>query len=1132
MLVTTNILTDIIQRCHQRREKPLRQRRTIVTPAPYTVYPFQFNVYCAHRCPVLLNDLEEADISFMPIGRAPEYDRGPRDFGGTRFLERQGTADWRMRLWRASWGMGVYTGTPSKRDGASWHDIDFKYEALCAAPDATLACIEALVNAVRNPLLTLSKSGGLRFSCRVLDYLHPSTQETQQYIYKHNPTLEDRYHRDVFLEVLGEEGLSCWDARYEILLGNLLEPPVISQEVLFAPIDVLRAVFHEPVPSGENGVKSVATAPPTLGSYNLELAKEAFLKRGFSYAGRENISHLWTQHADPEQDVQVSLWEDEGIVWVCAATPHAGLPTTSTPITDIWDDTGILQPPHPAGSPVSDKILDVREGKLSPLAIKRPSPILQKPESPEKVEVPLEKYTAQIQDVLDRNTPILGFTTETGFSENSQIESYLLKRGMLCLNRRSPQRAYASEKYFQAEKVPSVVRWKPRMYLWEQAKDIPVDVRMETPFQQGNVCEDPERCVSLEEKGGNPSESICPECPVYTQCQQEGYLSQFSRFQDAEVQIAAIPQLFFNPQYAEMLDGFLHPSGETERFCMIDAVEVHELFLNCHLSKEILEAWTVDWQGQVLGNFANFLLNNLELKDQPDSGIVKRVRSAIQAFEQQAEEIARQMCLVNVLGKVVPRGVVDSETGEELARFSIEFQNGAAAYIPVNDKTTDKLATQRLPFFPLDSFVLNERMRIPMSITQAIKLGVLDTTTVENIQGFPTVCRDSTWTFWHQLKRFFAHYTRDADAPMFWDREVLRFWVPPVLHQSVNPLMLVSSTPLEHHLRAAFPDQDIEGVHTEPAAWLQGNQVFQIRTGTYPIETILDYDKAWNGVSLSKIGRDLFLGIHAEIERDPNVKHVIITYRTLTQYLKDILADQNACGIIDFKYTGELESTFEDAQTIWIVGTPRWGQSTFWRRSQMLFGNHETPLSYDEESGAYAYKDERVQSVYEQNVVGLLKKIVGQTGLHRSSGKRIVLVSSVPLPGITDRPETLLFDWEDFLVAGTLDGLPEVIATRQHFEIERDNLTANASRTEVERVLGCSPRQANRVLKKLRGGRNLRVPFREQTLSLLANGEKTTAELVHAIEGHPKAINSELTRLVKAGEIRKVRRGLYALPQA
>ena len=52
---------------------------------------------------------------------------------------------------------------------------------------------------------------------------------------------------------------------------------------------------------------------------------------------------------------------------------------------------------------------------------------------------------------------------------------------------------------------------------------------MAAPFQHGNVCEDAERCDALEKKGGDPSESICPKCPVYMECQERGYLSQPAR---------------------------------------------------------------------------------------------------------------------------------------------------------------------------------------------------------------------------------------------------------------------------------------------------------------------------------------------------------------------------------------------------------------------------------------------------------------------------------------------------------------------------------------------------------------------------------------------------------------------------
>ena len=53
-------------------------------------------------------------------------------------------------------------------------------------------------------------------------------------------------------------------------------------------------------------------------------------------------------------------------------------------------------------------------------------------------------------------------------------------------------------------------------------------------------------------------------------------------------------------------------------------------------------------------------------------------------------------------------------------------------------------------------------------MSQAIELGILDTSTVENIQRFPTVYSNRNWTFWHHLKHFFAYYEWDADAPMMW----------------------------------------------------------------------------------------------------------------------------------------------------------------------------------------------------------------------------------------------------------------------------------------------------------------------------------------------------------------------------
>ena len=771
-----NSLRNIIRRCHQQQEKSLRQRKTIVKPALYKNYPYHFTVHCARGHAVRLYELEQAEISFMPIGHAPEYDHAPADYGGERFLKRQRTRDWPPRRWYASWGIQVYTGMPSGRDDAQWHDINFKYDAIYAAPDAVSTCIEALINSVENPLLTLTKSGGLRFSCRVLNYLHPNTDKAKQYIHKYVPTREDPKHRDVFLELLGEEGYSRWDARYEILLGDLLEPPIITKDVLFAPINLLRDALHDPVPSSNQ---------------------------------------------------------------------------TST--LDSSDDTE-TQPPLPGpGLPIDEKILAIRESKLSPLAIKRSSPVLRK----------------------------------------------------------------------------------------SAREDLQQEIR-------------PLHVIEHDE--------------------QTGWL------------------------------------------CAVDTSGASVHFRETSISKDILEAWETNWQETALGNFAKALLNALESRRDPYENPVRRVRMATQAFKGQEETLIQQM---------------------------------------------------------------NEE--------------------------------DPNQTLWSQLKHFFQHYQRDADAPMVWDDNVLQFWLPSTLD-----------------VEKALPNEE-KNSNSKP--WLAGNQVFQLRTSIYSVHEILNYENNWDELELSVIAQYFFRGIYAEIESDPNVQHVLVSNLRVHELMGNLALKENIHCISHIKRVinaKPIGKAFESADVIWIVGPPYWPPHLMWKQAQILFGNDTEPLSYDVKFNPYGYKDERIQSLYEQNIVGILTHLIGRARLDRFSNKTVVLLTGIPLPGITDRPETLLFDWEDFEIAGRLDRLAETIAIRERFEEERANLTVESGREKVEQVLGVSRSQANRILMKLRGGK--RPTMQEQIHILLSDGEKKTAELVSVIEGHPNAVKNELKRLVEMGEIVKVRRAVYALP--
>ena len=589
----------------------------------------------------------------------------------------------------------------------------------------------------------------------------------------------------------------------------------------------------------------------------LDLAKEAFFKRGFSYVREEDGFHYWRREGMEIGNTEVSLWEDEGGVWVRAATPEVGLPTAATRITDVWNDTGILPPLPATGLPVDAKGLAVREGTLSPLGIKRPRPVLQKSEPTEKRHETREAISTQVQRALDRNVRVLGSIFETNPAEVPDVEAFLRNREARCLNVPNLEIAAAVEQLLQRQNV-------------------------------GNA------------------------------------------------QILTDFQLLLDPQHAKSVEQLPKGGEGMQRLWVISARRENQLFVECGLSKTTLEVWVANWRGSTLGKFAIALLNALAIRDRFHADFVKRLRTVTQTFKWLEPEIIQQMCHVDVS----------------------------------------------------------------------------DAETVEDVEAFPTVYSDPHWTFWHQLERFFAHYTRNADAPIQWDSEVLQFWVPPVLHPSVSHLLVTSPTLYGEHLRRGCLDTEVEILDTPPMAWVPGNCVFQIRTGIYPQKAILELDNTWDVLGVSETGQHIFWRIQTEIERDPNIKHGIITYTDAIEQLNDIAKNENVCFVTGFQKEAGLETAFQEAQVIWVVGLPQIGPRSFLNRTRILFGNDAEPLSYEMDPDAYSYKDARVQRAYEKEIADIFTRIVGLAQLDRLENKKIMWITGLRISEITDRPETRLLTWK------------------------------------------------------------------------------------------------------------------------
>ena len=613
---------------------------------------------------------------------------------------------------------------------------------------------------------------------------------------------------------------------------------------------------------------------------------------------------------------------------------------------------------------------------MSPLAIKRPGPVLRQ-------QAYSEPEPFEIADILETDTRVIGI--ETGFrhpEENREIERAFLEKETLFLDMPTDEYAESALRYYENEGV--IARgWKPRNYLADMLEGVPIDEILKHPFKHGNTCIDSYRCNRLSDMGGNPDEIICPKCPVYEECQDQGYLSQYASIKDAAVMVCGTPhQLLMNPQYADPMGDVL---GGIERIYVVNYIYASELFVENRLHKHLLETWIKYWECSVLGDFAHALLNaiNIATQDLTDN-IATRVRSVMKAFEGAEAALIEQMFQVNVA-------------------------------------------------------VANSSACIGMSVKDAVAFDVLDIRDVESIDNIQRTSLYQSWTPWHSLKAFFDHYPRDADAPMHLEKYQLRYWTSPMLHPGVKKLVILSPSLCEEHLKQTFPNEKVEVYNLGMKEALTGNRVYQLRSEVHSPHSLLNYDLGWDALGLSSIGIRFAIGVHREVKRSPDTQHTVIVGGDMGKVLEDILKNGNVQAMAFYKYISEntevLRTQFEGADVIWMFGIPYWPPYLIWKQAKILFGDAVEPLDYSVSMNPYVFKDKRIQQLAEQYSLNALIGMLSYAGL-QDSGKTIVLKTALRVPGLTDASETMLFDWEDFEIAGGLHKLPATIARREAFEAE------------------------------------------------------------------------------------------------
>lgn len=993
-------MKNLIERCQARHEKPLSALQTRVSSTGYSVYYASRDGKLQSTDP---HQFAEAGLGILPIARTgfsiEKYSTG----SGKDWETRYGVEDWQPQSWKRSYGVQVYTGLPSDY----LTDLDFEYVIVKDYPELLIETLSRLCDLTSHPLMTISKSGGVRWTCRTPDYMHPKRNADREYIGVWDKN-GDR--SALYLEIFSEKGLSRWDARYEIVEGDLFNIPVIDTESLFAVIDDLKDRIHVPPPAKEKS-KPQKTLPTSKKKPKTEEIEEIYglpsdLKwiksgNGDYKSQRGDYPCKVTKHIKSQGSAQYYL------------KPTGEIQAFCHNCSKTWIARSIDQ---------KELIAKVRVGEASPLALSRKPSKLEKHDRAYALLDTVAKASEQIAKFLKSASRIFAFRAETGAGKNYQTEAYALNIGAILQTTPTTVLAEDLEKRMKSRfseaghRESDVFRWRG---LTQKADDPKAVFPHEKPCVQGK------RADIFRSKGSNIYKTICPYCPAEVECRESGYLSQIRNALAARAVILPISDVFTNPTYRNFTDEFF-AQEMTEQLCIVDEVDIFDLFVECQLTKERLNKWSTMWEKWELGVFARKLLTLLEVENTPFA--IGEYIASLSDGDQ--ERIAYQMQHVRLA----------VNTGD-----NVEYQ--------------------------------------VHTLDDAIARALLPATTEQELKELPSV--DGEWTTLDKLTMFFDRYKRFEDSPMTYRDSVLRWVVFPEIHRKVNKIGFMSATLNLDLFKRVFPEA--ETLEIPLSQWVPGARCFQLRTAKNPRATVIKRDSEGKFEDLNDTGTKIWQMMIAEIQKTPHLNHGIITYKDVLEWAHVDLKELTITATANFGGLVGLDTDFQNVDVLWVVFAPEIPPyETEWR-AKILFGNDDITLDMSRDPITGVFVDERMQQIYDAGVQAELIQAVGRARLNRLP-HTVVILSAHYLPGITDRPQTYLFDETDFEVAEGLEQLTEVVQAREKAENDRDNNPPhNKSIADFQVSHGVTRQWAN-VLWKRAGGEEQKIKLilklRENGLSL------------------------------------------------
>ena len=530
-------------------------------------------------------------------------------------------------------------------------------------------------------------------------------------------------------------------------------------------------------------------------------------------------------------------------------------------------------------------------------------------------------------------------------------------------------------------------------------------------FPHEKPCIDGERYHALAESGRDPHRLLCQSCPVFETCMEAGYRSQDEKMKAADVRVSAHKDLLFNPAYRSMVKRLV-PKQSQKDLIVVDEFDPFD-FIEVRVTPKRLQSLFDQWHGTVLGDFVQRLL---------------------------------QLCVVE------------------------RNPYGIGAEIDALGPMERHAITQMLGSVKIDGVVLDRDAEQRRNAYQTLDM--------ESIHALPKIER-ADWNLLIQLELFFDRYRHAEQAPIYWDSESgLTFYLPPMLPPMRARVICMNATLNKDFFMKVFETRqekraDVGFVDASGTEWHPDAKVYQLRTNRNPRATLLETQtdaetgrKKQDG-TLTPTGQRYFDGIvESLMGRSPDKKHAVISYKSVIAKHSEVLQEM---GVITGHFGGlvGLDTLFKGIDVLHVFGAPEIPPSATEKRAALMYGDDETPLSFERDSEG-TYLDARVQSVYEAGVKDELIQAVGRARLVLKP-VTVVLWTSHEIPSITHREETLLFDDADWVACeGDIERLPACIADREASELAADAAILNGDVKATAEAKGVSKRQAERLTKEHR----------------------------------------------------------------